>query len=246
MSVNHAPYKTQCIALLLINLIMFPTYSTAATYCSAVYNGRKWCWTEPTGASSRLSGTIHDTGYMAIRFFYYDYGAGPYYVNSSQFPNTVGLILGGAQNGNLCDCSAGGLEDAIAIMQMSEHEIVPTDGWAYLGFRSGCSNGQSVGLGPVFQILDLERDHVFEVLSPNLIASTDAVDDSGHLAGQAGWNPNGTCKCSLADATYHTVAIKSGLASLCSDLNGINNTDSSDAVGITPCIKRGASCTRQQ
>lgn len=104
-------------------------------------------------------------------------------------------------------------------------------------FGGGCLNPASVSNPPV---------QVFAngiLLKTVGIGSTDPVDDTGKLPSQVGYNPAGSCKAALSDATFITPAIKTGAINYCTDLDGDGDTDLTDAVLFTPAIKSGYSCT---
>jgi hypothetical protein len=105
-------------------------------------------------------------------------------------------------------------------------------------FGGGCLNPANVSNPPV---------QVFAngiLLKQVGIASVDPVDDAGKLPYQVGYNPAGSCKSALSDATFITPAIKTGAANYCTDLDGDGDTDLTDAILFTPAVKAGYICTR--
>ena len=73
--------------------------------------------------------------------------------------------------------------------------------------------------------------------------SPDTVDDNGVFPWQ-GWDPAGTCAVGLSDATTHTIPIKTGAYSFCTDFNSNGEIDLGDAILITPPISLGESCSQ--
>ena len=107
-------------------------------------------------------------------------------------------------------------------------------------FGGGCLNPANVSNPPV---------QVFAngiLLKQVGIASVDPVDDAGKLPYQVGYNPAGSCKSALSDATFITPPIKTGAANYCTDLDGDGDTDLTDALMVTPSVKQGATCEEQQ
>ena len=104
-------------------------------------------------------------------------------------------------------------------------------------FGGGCLNPANVVNPPV---------QVFAngiLLKQVGIVSLDPVDDTGKLPYQVGYNPAGACKAALSDATFITPPIKTGAVNFCTDLDGDNDTDLTDAILFTPAIKAGYTCT---
>lgn len=73
------------------------------------------------------------------------------------------------------------------------------------------------------------------------VVSVDAVDDAGKLPTQ-GWNPNPNSRVGVGDAVFHTVPLKTGAYSFCTDFNSDGACNLTDAVILTPAVKVGWTC----
>jgi hypothetical protein len=104
-------------------------------------------------------------------------------------------------------------------------------------FGGGCLNPSTV-VNPPVQVF---ANGVF--LKQVGIVSVDPVDDTGKTPNQVGYNPAGSCKSALSDASFVTPSLKSGSYNFCTDFNTDLLVNLADAVIVTPAIKVGYVCT---
>jgi hypothetical protein len=99
----------------------------------------------------------------------------------------------------------------------------------------GCIDPATVASAPVDVYVDGTLFASVGTVSP------DAVDPTGILPAN-NWNPGAACGVSLGDAVYHTGPLKTGGYSYCTDFDSDLDCDLTDAVMLTPAVKRGYQC----
>jgi len=146
-------------------------------------------------------------------------------------------LISGA--GSTCDCSFSWPTLTTWTLDVENNQI---HGLAYFGYQGGgCLKPSIFAAAPITSRIS-SNGHEWEIDS--WLSATDAVDDTGKLPGQTGWNPSGHCRCTLSDATFHTPQIKTGAFNFCTDYNADGKVDLDDAVLTTPSIKAGFTCVR--
>lgn len=197
---------------------------------SFIYNGRAWGVEICPDYARRLVYDPEGELELWVRFYYQD-GLGVTFPNG---PVTVTLSFGDWRR---CHCQNESLYDDATI---------GADGWAVFNYRGGGCNGD---YDTEFAVEDNEIGHTYVIkkLGYNPVffgpgTSADAVDPAGNEPKHPDFDPEGACNVGLNDAVFHTLPIKNALASLCSDLDGLGDTDLGDAVRLTPPLSHSNFC----